>query len=1019
MMKRFYLKIFLLLLFFIVFLTDLSQAAISKNASGVENKKISVNPAENNDGYSAILYDNSNGLPTSEANAIAETNEGFIWIGSYSGLHRYDGSNFVRLSSASGIVSVVSLYVDTRDRLWIGTNDLGLAVMERGKIRRWSYNDGLKSLRINSIAEDENGIIYASTATGIVMVNSEEKLIYLDDKRLLDAPIETLRAGNDGLVYGVSAGSDIFTIKNGKIISYLSHEESGFRGIEYILPDPENPGQVYLAFENAIFHGIFDNEKDFIKYEISPLSSIDALEYINGQIWICARNGFGVLTEDGKIKTFQNFPMNNSICNMMTDYEGNLWFTSDRQGVMKIVPNRFSNLFERYNLPPAMVNTTCLYDNKLFMGTDTGLIVTDENGSVSEIPLKKAVTASGLDLGEKDLIKMLEGKRIRSIIHDNNNGRLWISTWQSKGLLCYKDGEIIAFTDKDGLMSNRIRTVYQKEDGSILVVNTGGVSVISNDKVIKNYNKDDGITIYESLSVCEGFHDDIILGSNGAGIFILSGNETKNINLNDGLTSGIIMRIKRDLKHKIFWIITSNSFAYMTEDYKVHTFYKFPYSNNYDLYANSKGDIWVLASNGIYVASIEKLLANDEFNPVYYGISNGMQSTPTGNSYSDLSPEGDLYIACHKGVIKVNIEKDFDNIQELKISVPFIDVDNKRIYPDNNGDFKIPSNTQKITVYSFIFNYSLSNPKLSYQLEGFEDLSQPINRSELVPVDYTNLKGGIYNFSIHLMDSIGREENKKFSVKIEKEYAFYEKTWFYILVAILFSLILFDIAKTYVEWQTKKLKQKEEEDMMLIREITESFATLIDIKDQYTNGHSFRVAKYTVMLAKELGYSEEICEKYYRIALLHDIGKIGIPDAVLNKQGKLTDEEFELIKSHTTKGYEALKNISVMPELAIGAKFHHERPDGRGYPNNLKEGEIPRVAQIIAVADTFDAMYSTRTYRPRMNFDKAVSIIKEASGTQLTPDVVEAFLRLAESGLLRAADDVGGGSTENIENIKG
>ena len=178
-----------------------------------------------------------------------------------------------------------------------------------------------------------------------------------------------------------------------------------------------------------------------------------------------------------------------------------------------------------------------------------------------------------------------------------------------------------------------------------------------------------------------------------------------------------------------------------------------------------------------------------------------------------------------------------------------------------------------------------------------------------------------------------------------------------------------------------------------------------------------RVARYTKMLATELGYDDETVEKYYNIALLHDIGKVGIPDNVLNKPGKLTDEEFELIKSHAARGYDVLKNISLMPEIAIGAQAHHERPDGKGYPNGLKCEEIPRVAQILAVADCFDAMYSNRPYRPRMNFDKAVSIITEVSGTQLTPDVVDAFLRLVEKGEFRAPDEHGGGSMESIENI--
>ncbi len=216
----------------------------------------------------------------------------------------------------------------------------------------------------------------------------------------------------------------------------------------------------------------------------------------------------------------------------------------------------------------------------------------------------------------------------------------------------------------------------------------------------------------------------------------------------------------------------------------------------------------------------------------------------------------------------------------------------------------------------------------------------------------------------------------------------------------------------------ENLIEQQKRDKELTREIIEAFAKVVDLKDAYTQGHSFRVARYTEMLARELGCDDETIEKYHNIALMHDIGKVGIPDSVLNKPGKLTDDEFDLIKSHTSRGYEVLKNISLMPEIAIGANAHHERPDGKGYPLGLSKEEIPRVAQIIAVADCFDAMYSDRPYRKRMNFEKVVSIIKEASGSQLAPDVVEAFLRLAERGVLKAPDDNGGGSTESIENIR-
>jgi energy-coupling factor transport system substrate-specific component len=217
--------------------------------------------------------------------------------------------------------------------------------------------------------------------------------------------------------------------------------------------------------------------------------------------------------------------------------------------------------------------------------------------------------------------------------------------------------------------------------------------------------------------------------------------------------------------------------------------------------------------------------------------------------------------------------------------------------------------------------------------------------------------------------------------------------------------------------QVHELRKKNREHRIYIRELSEAIAKVIDMKDKYTNGHSSRVAKYTAMLAKELGYDKETVEKYYSIALLHDVGKIGIPKEVLGKPGKLTADEYEIIKSHAAKGYDVLKDISIMPELAVGAQAHHERPDGRGYPNRLQGNDIPPVAQIISVADCFDAMYSDRPYRSRMNFDRAVSIIREVSGTQLSPDVVDAFLRLVKKGEFRDPDDNGGGSMENIENI--
>lgn len=185
--------------------------------------------------------------------------------------------------------------------------------------------------------------------------------------------------------------------------------------------------------------------------------------------------------------------------------------------------------------------------------------------------------------------------------------------------------------------------------------------------------------------------------------------------------------------------------------------------------------------------------------------------------------------------------------------------------------------------------------------------------------------------------------------------------------------------------------------------IIDAFSVCIDGKDSYTNGHSLRVAKYTKMLAIKLGSNKEEAQKFYNIALLHDIGKIGIPDEILNKPGKLTDEEYETMKSHTYRGYEILKKVKTQKDIADGAQYHHERFDGKGYPARLGGEKIPYVARVISVADAFDAMSSTRPYRKKLPMSFIVEEIKKCSGTQFDPRVASAFLELYKEGVF---DDI-------------
>ena len=972
-----------------------------------------------NSGFSAVLYDNESGLPTSEANAIAQTSEGFIWIGSYSGLIRHDGNSFERISSSVGISSIIQLYVDSKDRLWIGTNDSGVAVMEKGEFRIYNRSDGLGALTVRDIDEDSSGNIYIATTGGMAYVDTDLNMHIIDDPALEDLYVRHIQIVGNDLLYGITMSGAVFLMKDGRVIKYFTPEDLGIDNIHSMCADENNPGYVYIGDTGSrVYYGVLDEKGFAVKntINIAPLSYVNSVEYSSGVVWVCTDSGLGYISR-GFFHIVSGVPMNTSLEHVMTDYQGNLWFVSSRQGVMKVVPNQFTDVFEQYGLSDTVVNAVIKCDDRLYIGTKSEGLIALENGEVLDaVPISSSFNASGKRCVDKDLLDMFRGCRIRSLFRDSKD-RIWICTFGDNPLVRYENGKVLKFTADDGLPSERVRCVYEKEDGSFLVACTGGLAVIENDKIVRVYDEDDGIDNTEILTCAEDYDGNPILGTDGGGIYRITDHGTEHFGTMTGMYSDVVMRIKRDISRDLLWIVTSNSIAYMDRNCNVTTIEKFPYSNNFDLYENDLGEMWVLGSNGIYVADVDDVLDDGNFTTVYYGTDNGLPCIANANSYSELTDDGDLYIAGSTGVAYVNIEKRYENVKNFKMAVPFIEADGEFIYPDEDGNFTVSDDVERVTVYSYVFNYSLMNPEVTYRLEGFEKKDTTVRRSELNPIGYTNLHGGDYTFVMNVKDPRGLSSTE-LRVNIHKRRAFFEHIMVRMLLALALMMAIGFGARLYADHRMSRLIAKAEEQKTLIREMVEAFARIIDMKDDYTRGHSTRVAEYTAMLARELGYDEEEVEKYYNIALLHDIGKIGIDKEVLHKDGKLTEEEFQIIKSHTTLGYDALKDISIMPELATGAGCHHERPDGKGYPRGLKGDEIPRVAQIISVADTFDAMYSKRHYRPRMKFEKVVSIIKEVRGTQLQADVVDAFLRLVDEGKFRAPDDTGEGSEEAIENIK-
>ena len=223
---------------------------------------------------------------------------------------------------------------------------------------------------------------------------------------------------------------------------------------------------------------------------------------------------------------------------------------------------------------------------------------------------------------------------------------------------------------------------------------------------------------------------------------------------------------------------------------------------------------------------------------------------------------------------------------------------------------------------------------------------------------------------------------------------------FWSLVCLLGVWCICLITTLVVGKKTLRLMEQTEHDAKIIEQSMSAFMGFIDAKDPSTNGHSMRVAQYARKLADRIGMSEAESERVYYIALMHDCGKIGIPDAILNKPDKLTEEEYEIIKTHTTQGDKILQNFTSIEGIREGAMYHHERYDGGGYPSGLRGEEIPLIARIICVADCFDVMNSERCYQQKLTKEDILEQLKVNKGKQFDPMLVECFMAMLTDGTI-------------------
>ena len=450
--------------------------------------------------------------------------------------------------------------------------------------------------------------------------------------------------------------------------------------------------------------------------------------------------------------------------------------------------------------------------------------------------------------------------------------------------------------------------------------------------------------------------------------------------------------------------MTGTDVFYMDKDKKLRLLENVPFYNNFDLILSQGNKVFLTGSAGIYVLDRSRLLSGEDLDYELLDKSYGLVGNLTANAWNYQDASDNLYVGSDIGVMRLNLNDYASQISSFRLMLSRMKLDNT-LYVVNQGEtLKVGHDVSRVELFPEILNYTAQNPYVSYYLEGVDKEPIIVKQSELTSVLYTNLPAGEYKFHLNVLSNDKDDVIESAVYTLNKEMEIYDYPLFKLCMVLVLMLIVVWLTRGVERTRLKRTLTKQKNKLMLAKQQVQmaneailAIARTVDAKDVATSQHSMRVGEYSLLIGKELGLSKEECDNLHQAAIVHDIGKIGIADAVLNKPGRLTDEEYAIMKTHVIKGAEILKDFTLVDHIIEGVLYHHERYDGSGYPKGLKGEEIPLFGRIIAVADVFDAMTANRVYRQKMDIDYVINEMIRGKGKQFDGRFVDILLGLIES----------------------
>ncbi|MFK4784597.1 ATP-binding protein [Fusobacterium sp. MFO224] len=848
--------------------------------------------------YQEIIYNNNHGLPVSAANAITQTPDGFIWVGVYGGLLRYDSKKFIKIGHRKGINNVKDLFVDSNGKLWVCTSDNGIICYDKGDVKIINSCMGLKSNSVRTAIEDNDGDIIVGTTSGVSCINPktmEVRSILGNDED--SKYIENMDIFSDGKIICVSNDGNVFILENHKL--YKLNKKSAKSNLKIIsVYVDKKTDEIYFGTDgNFILEGQFDGESlKLKKIDCGKLSYInDIKKDKEGNLLIASDTGIGYLNKKLEIIVFSDLEMNSSIDKIFIDAEENLWFVSSRQGVMKYTKSIFLDMGKKLGFKNNIINAILPYRNDLYIASDSGLFIINEKNK----------------LLENDLTNFLKGERIRCLLEDKK-GNLLIGTYTGdKGIVKYNAEGISIINENDGLTSSKIRSMINLQNGNIAVATNDGVNILDGIEITNSFGIKEGMNNSKILNLCETPDGTLFLGTDGGGISLFKdGKFMGNIDHDLGLDSDIILRLKYDERYKGVWILTGSSISFY-DCSNLKRIKNFPFKNNYDIFFYN-GKICILSNEGIIFTTIREMLLDNDIKYRFLNYKEERAPMVTANSFSYMDENENLYICGVRGVFKLDVEKFNKKYKLPRIALESVIIDGKREYLKNDR-IEISGDVKRLQIEAYTLTYQLLNPTISYYLEGFDDKPIEVSNSDAEKILYNNLKGGKYTFHYRVID---RKNNKILGYKkiyIDKEIRFLETKYFPICLAfagiMLFGSVLYFLFKSKAKMEIQKHKELQHRE---VEEALEKAKIANNSKNEFLSqmSHDMRTPLGAVINFAEFGMEENeegTNKKYFTQIKESSVYLLGLMNDILDAQ-RIENGKVDLVES-TIDTKEFIQNV--------------------------------------------------------------------------------------------------------------